>query len=206
MRETLRRYLEYCLAMGVMNPKNARSQVVIGLLFSLLLWIAANSSSASQPVLHSIPYRVLLVVDRWDDPYGVVVNISQDKFQPIAALLKAWSIPFDILRLDQQRLDASYLFDRTGNIRYGAVVWLTDSDSYIEQELGSLEQATNAGTGLIAINSRVLDPVLNKLLGLEFKQHYTSTESLRLASDHYIVRGITKNSMPSQDREYSDRL
>jgi hypothetical protein len=188
-----------------MNPRNAGSKTVVGL-FSLLLCFAVFSTATAQSVPPSRPYRILLVVDRWDDPYGVVVSNTQDRFQPIAALLKAWSMPFDILRLDQQRLDASYLFDRAGNIRYGAVIWLADSDSYTEQDLNDLEQATDAGTGLIAINSRVLDPVLSKLLGLEFKQHYTSTESFHLANDHNIVRGVARDSMPSQDREYSDRL
>src|SRR5207247_10320996 len=44
---------------------------------------------------------------------------SSDLFQPVAALLKAWSVPFEILRLDQQHLDVSSLFERSGQVRYG---------------------------------------------------------------------------------------
>lgn len=193
--------------MGRMDANIARAKAAVGLC-SLLLCFTAISRAAPRSVSSSKPYRVLLVTETWNDPYGVVVNKSQDKFQPVAALLKAWSIPFDILRLDQQRLDASYLFDRSGHVRYGAVLWLADASSYTDQDLDSLEQAVNAGTGLLAINSRVLDPVLNKLLGLEFRQHYTSVELFHLTGNHYIVRGISagSNAMPAQDRDYSDRL
>lgn len=182
--------------------------------FFLLLCLASvpqnlHASSATAPsAVRSKPYRVLLVVEQWDDPSGIVVNRDKDKFQPVAALLKAWSVPFDILRLDQQHLDASYLFDRSGNVRYGAVIWLADSSSYAEQDLPSLEQAADAGTGLIVVNSRGLDPVLNKLLGLNFSQFYTSNESLSVAHDHYLVRGNTgsNDDLPSQNRDYSVRL
>src|SRR5436853_313567 len=81
------------------------------------------------------------VVEKWSDPSSVLVDHEKDDFQPVAALLKAWSVPFDILRLDQQHLDASYLFDRSGDIRYGAVIWLADLPSYKDQNTVSLEEA-----------------------------------------------------------------
>src|SRR5881275_1627595 len=68
------------------------------------------------------PYRALLIVDRWSDPTSTLVDHEKDDFQPVAALLKAWSVPFDVLRLDQQTLGASYVFERSGRVRYGAVV------------------------------------------------------------------------------------
>lgn len=175
----------------------------------LLLCLAAvpqySCAAVGLSAIHLKPYRVLLVVERWNDPYGLVVNSSVDKFQPVAALLEAWSVPFDILKLDEQHLDASYLFDRSGDVRYGAIIWLADSSSYAEQDLGSLEQASDAGTGLIVINSRSLDPELTKLLGLSFRQFYTSNDSLSLMHDHYLVRGMT-HDLPSQNRDYSVRL
>jgi hypothetical protein len=148
------------------------------------------------------------VVERWGDPYGLLVNSKADKFQPVAALLKAWSVPFDILRLDQQHLDPSYLFRRSGAIRYGAVIWLADLSSYGEQDLASLEEATRAGTSLIVVDSRFLDSTLDKLLGLKFKDSYTSTDALRVTKEHYITRDIaaSKNAPPAESHDYSDRL
>ena len=152
----------------------------------LLLCLAAITQSShaasitDPPAIHMKPYRVLLVVERWGDPYGLLVNSKTDKFQPVAALLKAWSVPFDILRLDQQHLDSSYLFRRSGGIRYGAVIWLADPASYGEQDIASLEEATRAGTSLIVVDSRFLDPTLDKLLGLKFKDFYTSTDTFQV--------------------------
>jgi hypothetical protein len=150
----------------------------------------------------------LLVVDHWSDPDGLVISSEADKFQPVAALLKAWSIPFDILRLDQQHLDATYLFRRSGGIRYGAVVWLADPASYGDQDMASLEEATRAGTGLIVVDSRALDSTLGKLLGLKFKDFYTSTDILQVTKEHFITREVAagKNAPPAQSHDYSSRL
>jgi hypothetical protein len=180
----------------------------------LLLCVAVSlrssraANSAAPRAIHPKPYRVLLVVEHWSDPYSLVVSTENDKFQPVAALLKAWSVPFDILRLDQQHLDASYLFHRSGGIRYGAVIWLADPPSYSEQDLSSLEEATRAGTGLIVVDSRFLDPSLNKLLGLKFKNFYTSTDTFHVTQAHYITREIVagENTTPAQSHDYSDRM
>ncbi len=92
------------------------------------------ASMAAPLAVDTKPYRVLLLVEQRSDPYGLVVSSKADKFQPVAAILKAWSVPFDILRLDQQHLDASHLFRRVGGIRYGAVTWLAHPSSYGPQD------------------------------------------------------------------------
>ena len=188
-------------------PTNPRVKAV-WTLFLALVWFAGISDAAqtTPPGSANTPYRVLLVVDTWHDPNAVLVQSGRDPFQPVAALLKSWAIPSDIFRLDQQHIDFSYLFDRAGNIRYSAIVWLADSASYNDQDFDSLEQAINAGTGLIALNSRVHDPVLDRLLGVQFKSFYTSTDPFQLMGNHFIVRGLTGTGMPSQNREYSVRL
>ena len=168
----------------------------------------APATTPSAPFFSAKPYRVLLVVEQRSDPDSILVSSEADVFQPVAALLKAWSVPFDLLRLDQQHLDASYLFGRAGEIRYGTVIWVADSSSYGGQDFAFLEQAVHAGTGLIVIDSRVLDPVLAKLLGLKFKELYTSTDNLLLAKVHYITRHITPDitARPVQGHDYSNRI
>lgn len=169
---------------------------------------SSRAVSIAAPPIPTKPYRVLLVVEHWSDPYGLVVSSEVDKFQPVAALLKAWSIPFDILRLDQQHLDATYLFRRSGGIRYGAVVWLADPASYGDQDVASLEEATRAGTGLIVVDSRALDSALGKLLGLKFKDFYTSTDILQVTKEHFITRDVAagKDAPPAQSHDYSKHL
>src|SRR5579863_1592842 len=99
--------------------------------------IGAQQAPKSSPLK---PYRVLIVVAAWGDPASQVIS-ETDAFQPVAALLKAWSVAFDILRLDQQNLGASYLFDRSGAVRYGAIVWLADLPSYAGKNLAALTGA-----------------------------------------------------------------
>lgn len=181
---------------------------------ALLLCVATSLHGArtanilAPPAVDIKPYRVLIVAEQRSDPYGLVVSTEADKFQPVGALLKAWSIPFDILRLDQQHLDASYLFRRDGGIRYGTIVWVADPPSYSGQDFASLEEAVHAGTGLIAINSRFLDPTLAKLLGLKFRELYTSTNGFQVAQPHYITRAITASEVGAsvQTHDYSDRI
>lgn len=192
--------------------KNFFDKSIVATLWVLLsVAVAIQSSKAADvgsPPLHAKPYRVLLVVEHWSDPYGLVVSSETDKFQPVAALLKAWSVPFDILRLDQQHLDATYLFRRSGGIRYGTVIWLADPSSYGEQNIASLGEATRGGTGLIVVKSRFVDSTLGQLLSLKFKDFYASTDSLRILNEHFITRDVaaSKIAPPAQSHDYSARL
>ena len=70
----------------------------------LALILLASIPAGSESALPIKPYRVLVVVEQWDDPASVLVDSEKDEFQPVVALLKAWCIPFDIFRLDQQHL------------------------------------------------------------------------------------------------------
>jgi peptidoglycan/xylan/chitin deacetylase (PgdA/CDA1 family) len=148
------------------------------------------------------PYRTLVVVEHWSDPASVLVNHEKDDFQPVVALLKAWSVPFDIFRLDQQRLDDSYLFDRERRIRYGAVIWLADSPSYEDQSLSFLQNAVERGTSLVVAHSRFLDPALEQLLGLKFKSPYTATDPLKTTQPHFITRELGRQKLDPLDASW----
>src|SRR5215469_12633604 len=121
----------------------------------LALCLMRGETTPQRPLLK--PYRVLLVVASWNDPSSQVIS-EKDSFQPVAALLKAWSVPFDILRLDQQNFAASYLFERSGAARYGAILWLADLTSYDGKNLPVLAEAVQQGSSLIVAASRFSDP------------------------------------------------
>ena len=162
------------------------------LLISVLLMGAAKTAvcAASDATNHPVadkPYRVLLVVKQWSDPISNVVASELDPFQPVAALLKAWSVPFDILRLDQQHLDASYLFQTSGVVRYGAILWMADLDAYDGQNLDALEEATHAGSGFVAIHTRLRDPILERIAGQSFVESYTSSDPLHITQPHFLL-------------------
>ncbi len=179
--------------------------------FLLVCVAAVPQSPDTSNMIHAAsftkPYQVLLVVDHSADPAGIVISKKTDAFQPVAALLQAWSVPYDILRLDQQHLDASYLFDRAGKPRYGTVLWLADADSYAQHDLASLEAAARAGTGIIAVDSRVRDPLLEELLGVHFAESYTSIDPIEVTTAHYITRNVAAvEDSPVQGHDYSERF
>jgi hypothetical protein len=126
----------------------------------------------------------------------------------VAALLKAWSVPFDILRLDQQHLNTSHLLDRSGHIRYGAVLWLADLDSYSGQDLSALQDAVQMGTSLIVVHSRFHSPVLERILGLKFKELYGATDPLKVMQPHFITREVAEHKMGQLETsgDYGQRL
>ena len=152
------------------------------------------------------PYRVLLVVEKWSDPAGQLIEAEKDNFQPVAALLKAWSVPFEIARLDRQRLDARRLLDRSGAPRYGALLWMADLASYDSHDLKAIEEAARAGTSLIVVGSRIADATLEKLLGLKFKEEYSARDPLEIKHEHFITRDLLaqgRRGIP--DGDYSPR-
>ncbi len=162
-------------------------------------WAAPADSSWSLK-----PYRVLLVVDRWADPGSQVVASDKDPFQPVAALLKAWSVPFDIFRLDQQTFGAGYLFERSARARYGAVIWLADASSYANKNVAALAEAVAAGTSVVAVASRVQDPALEQILGLKFKENYSATDPVAIGPAHFITREIAERK--TANWEFGARL
>lgn len=174
-------------------------RLMLPLLFAALAMSSSILPGKDPPVLEPLkPYRALVVVDRWSDPASVVVDSEKDEFQPVAALLQAKSLPFDIVRLDQQLVDASYLFDRAGRFRYGVVIWLADSATWEGQNLAALEEAAHAGTSVLAVRSRMLHPVLQRLMGLKFKEAYSSTGTFQVKKLHFITRELLAKDMESR--------
>jgi len=166
----------------------------------LFLTVIAAAGSSPGARLGVRPYRALLIVERWSDPTSVLVDHEKDYFQPVAALLKAWSVPFDVLRLDQQHIDSTYLFSRSGDVRYGVAIWLADAASYPNQDVTSLEQAVHAGTSLLVAKSRFLDSALERLLGLKFREAYTATDPLvATGPPHFITRELAAQKMDRLD-------
>jgi hypothetical protein len=74
----------------------------IGMQCMLLLCVTAApqesrvASTTALPSINAKPYRVLLVVERESDPYDLLVSSETDKFQPVAALLKAACKPAEL--------------------------------------------------------------------------------------------------------------
>ena len=170
----------------------------IGHLLAVGLLVLCAIQGQTPPKLSLLkPYRVLVVVADWGDPASQVIS-EKDAFQPVAALLKAWSVPFDILRLDQQNLGASYLFERSGAVRYGAIFWLADLPSYAAKNLAALTEAVQQGTSIIVAASRFTDSALEQILGLHYKADYRAPDPVLRGPVHFITRELTDDLKPGR--------
>jgi hypothetical protein len=125
------------------------------------------------------PARVLLVIaDQWDDPSGYLVR-EGNELHELVSLLKSWNVPFDIARLDQQRLDRKDFLDLGGKARYGAILWDADPTAYPEENLQCLKEAMEQwNIGLVALSNRIHHPVLESLLGVRYGGYYHSGEPM----------------------------
>lgn len=109
-------------------------------LLSLLSCLALPSLLAAGPAVAAPhdgpaerPYRVLVVIgDQWDDPASYNIDaprVSGRDFRDVATMLTIWGIPYDILRLDQQRLQINRFLDGVAEPNYACVVWMADPDT-----------------------------------------------------------------------------
>ena len=61
------------------------------------------------------------------DPF----RVKGDDFLDVVTMLKIWGVPFDILRLDEQRLQINRFLDYAAKPAYGCVIWMADPDKLI---------------------------------------------------------------------------
>ncbi len=148
-----------------------------------------------------LPYRALLLADhslKKNDPAGQILyegGMSQD----IAALLKGWSIPFDIFLINEKTLDKSILFTPKGEPRYGVIIWTVKqkiSGNPIKKvEMERIKKTLEQGTGILDPGNFLPGfPSLWKFIGLK-KNEITGKFEIRLKrpvemGNHFITREI----------------
>ncbi len=80
----------------------------------------------------SKPFRVLVIIgDQWTDPMSYNIDpfrVKGEDFLDVVTMLKIWGVPFDILRLDEQRLQINRFLDYAAKPAYGCVIWMADPD------------------------------------------------------------------------------
>src|SRR5579863_1273368 len=138
------------------------------------------------------PNRILLVIgDQWDDPGGFLVR-DGNEFHELVSLLKHWGLPFDIFRLDQQRLDRNTFLGFDGEPLYGAILWDADPAAFPGQNLKWLAEAVEQHkVGLVAISNRINHPLLESLVGLRYIGYYSASAPIvsQLPGD-YLLHGL----------------
>jgi hypothetical protein len=152
--------------------------------------------------VHLKPSRVLVVVGtQMRDNY--VIHNAWD-FGDIAALLKLWGVPFDILRLDTHSMALSDFVDGSGNAKYGTIIWINASQNEIAwqpQDYTILTQAvTDYHISLIGLANKIQIPAVQSLLGLSYNNFGTITSAMAIsAAPHFITRGLAGTSAPASE-------
>ncbi|UCF15724.1 MAG: hypothetical protein JSW59_20205, partial [Phycisphaerales bacterium] len=111
-------------------------KVLLTLMF-LLITAADGVTAGKSNLTAARPYRVLVIIgDQWDDPgsygidgrsrFGGRTRESDKDFRDVITMLKIWGIPFDILRLDQQRLQMNRLLNGIAEPNYSCLIWMAD--------------------------------------------------------------------------------
>ncbi len=110
-------------------------------LATVLLWSAgcARNDPGSPSDTRSVttmqetkPFRVLVVIgDQWTDPFSYNIDtrrVRGREFTDVVSMLKVWGVPFDILRLDEQRLQINRFLDGMAKPKYGSIIWMADPE------------------------------------------------------------------------------
>jgi hypothetical protein len=191
--------------------KNGNISVSGFMLLILLLTSALTPSARCEIPGNMRVFRVLLIIgDQWEDPAGYVVDIpgptgeysgydatpdvqGSVDFHHIAMLLKSWSIPFDIVRLDQQWLDRYVFLNMQGRPKYGTIIWdVNKSENLLPQDYSIVEEMVrDYGIGIIAISDRISHPGIQDLLGIKYTGSWESNAVLELSGKHFITEGIS---------------
>jgi len=186
-----------------------RAELITLLSFVLLLATAASGAIAGSPSQAALrPYRVLVVIgSQWEDPgsYSIDEQIrlggrereSDKDFRDVSTMLKIWGIPFDILRLDQQRLQINRFLNGIAGPNYGCLIWMANPDQ-LEGFSANYETVRRAveeyGMSLIALFDNVAAPVLSGLLGIDYQgvsdqPPKGADAALTLSGEHFITTG-----------------
>ncbi len=183
-------------------------RIKLWMLLSSLLFLAGHSRSTAGEASRSgdLPYRVLVVIgDQWADPgsykidgasgFSETSRESHRDFRDVITMLKVWGIPFDILRLDQQRLQINRFLNGVAGPNYSCVIWMADPGKLksFAANYETLRRAVEQyGMSLIALFDCVATPEVAALIGVEFESVSTATvgSALTIAGEHPVTAGL----------------
>ncbi len=187
------------------NKKKERKVFKIYRLIIILV-ITVLSLPVSGQIIQNRPFRVAVVIgDQWNDPssYLLTAQKQPDKsdvtelpkandLHTLAVLLKSWSIPFDIIRLDQQFLDPYLFLNMEGNPKYGTIIWdVNESQSLFAPNFSVITEVVEKhGIGLIALSDRISQPEIQSLLGIKYIGSWQSNTKMEVTGSHFLTQGL----------------
>ncbi|MBW7992128.1 MAG: hypothetical protein FVQ84_19230 [Planctomycetes bacterium] len=186
-----------------------RTKLVVVISLTLLLAVAISDAIAGNSSRStSRPYRVLVVIgNQWNDPGSYRIDEqtqlggrrfeSNKDFRDVITMLKIWGIPFDILRLDQQRLQINRFLNGTAEPNYSCLIWMANPDCLegFSANYKTVRRAVEEyGISLIALFDHIAAPELSDILGIDYQgvsgQTSRSTNAaLKISREHFITTG-----------------
>jgi hypothetical protein len=183
-------------------------QVILLSLMLLLVTGASDVIAAKARQAVPRPYRVLVIIgDQWADPgsysidgqgqYGGRPRESATDFRDVITMLKIWGIPFDILRLDQQRLQINRFLNGVAEPNYSCLIWMADPGrlNKLSANYQTLRRAVlEYGMSLIALFDHVAAPELSELVGVDYqgvsdRAPANANAGLTISAEHFITAG-----------------
>jgi hypothetical protein len=171
--------------------------------------VPSGKDSPAKPSPVSMkPFRVLVIIgDQWTDPMSYNIDPTRVKgtdFLDVVNMLKIWGVPFDILRLDEQRLQINRFLDGEAKPNYGCVIWMADPDKLTGQSANylTLKRAVEEyGISMIALFDYISTKEVADLVGVDYKdvndiQLGEKGEKLSISAEHFITSGAGNINLP----------
>lgn len=172
----------------------------------------SSASSALEKTIAVKPFRVLVIIgDQWTDPMSYSIDptrVRDEDFLDVVTMLKIWGVPFDILRLDEQRLQINRFLDSQAKANYGCMIWMADPKGInpLSANYETLKKAVNEyGISLIAFSDYIRVPEVAELCGISIKgaeQKQLSETGLKfsLTGNHFITSNNHDLKLPDKAR------
>ncbi len=169
---------------------------------------AASKENEKTVAVNAKPFRVLVIIgDQWKDPMSYNIDpfrVQGEDFLDVITMLKIWGVPFDILRLDEQRLQINRFLDYAAKPAYGCVIWMADPDklSGMSANYETLQRAVNEyGISVIELFDYVSTEKVANLAGINFAGVKNvklggTGQKLVITGDHFITAGSVGSVFP----------
>jgi hypothetical protein len=154
------------------------------------------------------PFRVLVIIgDQWTDPMSYNIDTRRVKgtdFLDVVNMLKIWGVPFDILRLDEQRLQINRFLDGEAKPNYGCVIWMADPDKLqgFSANYKTLKRAVEEyGISMIALFDNIKTQPVADLIGVNVQniqsmQIGENNDKFAITASHFITSEAAGVSLP----------
>jgi len=157
---------------------------------------------------------LVVIADQWADAGSYCIDTrsrfpdlparqSGKDFLDVVTMLKIWGIPFDVLRLDQQRLQINRFLNGIAEPNYACVIWLADPDKlrgYSAHYETLRRVVEDYGISLIALFDHVRAAEVADLVGVKIEgpaavSTASADAALAIGGEHFITAGIAGTTL-----------